>query len=57
MSVATVTNNIALHGQMPAKPQLRKKFTNDYSISLSKDENEYLFSLLGERCVVSYFFF
>ena len=56
MSVATATNNnLALHGQMagPAKPQPRKKFTNDYSISLSKEENEYLFTLLGDRCVVS----
>lgn len=56
MSVATATNNNhALHGQMagPAKPQPRKKFTNDYSISLSKEENEYLFTLLGDRCVVS----
>ena len=56
MSVATATNNsLPLHGQMagPAKPQPRKKFTNDYSISLSKEENEYLFTLLGDRCVVS----
>lgn len=59
MSVATVTNTnnkLALHGQMssgPQKPQPRKKFSNDYSISLSKEENEYLFSLLGERCIVS----
>lgn len=56
MSVAAVTNNqIPLHTQLsgPNKPQPRKKWSNDYSISLSKEENEYLFSLLGERCVVS----
>lgn len=56
MSVATVTNNnLALHQMStPQRPQPRKRFTNHYSISLSKDENEYLFSLLGDRCVVSF---